>query len=69
MALITLFEATSANPRSGGFAEFAILEDDLAFHIPDAVSFDEAASMPLCSLTAAQVIILIFEFIITLMLC
>ncbi|RDB21942.1 hypothetical protein Hypma_011010 [Hypsizygus marmoreus] len=46
--------ATSGNPRPGGFAEFAILEADLAIHIPSAVSFEEAATLPLCSLTAAQ---------------
>ena len=39
----------------GGFAEYAILESDLAFRIPENVSFDEAATFPLCSLTAAQV--------------
>lgn len=47
--------ATSANLRPGGFAEFAILEADLAIHIPVAVSFEQAATLPLCSLTAAQV--------------
>ncbi|KAJ3523701.1 hypothetical protein NMY22_g11327 [Coprinellus aureogranulatus] len=47
-------KATSANPRPGGFATYAILEADLAIRIPDDVSFDEAATLPLCSLTAAQ---------------
>jgi len=48
--------ATSGNKvaRPGGFAEYAILEADLAFRIPEGVSFDEAATFPLCSLTAAQ---------------
>jgi len=46
--------ATSANLRPGGFAEFAILEADLAIRIPSTVSFEEAATVPLCSLTAAQ---------------
>ncbi|KAF9466811.1 chaperonin 10-like protein [Collybia nuda] len=46
--------ATSANYRPGGFAEFAILEADLAIHIPDSVTFEQAATVPLCSLTAAQ---------------
>lgn len=41
--------------RPGGFAEYAILEADLAITIPEEVSFDEAATLPLCSLTAAQV--------------
>jgi threonine dehydrogenase-like Zn-dependent dehydrogenase len=49
--------ATSGNKiaRPGGFAEYAIFESDLAFRIPESVSFDEAATFPLCSLTAAQV--------------
>jgi NADPH:quinone reductase-like Zn-dependent oxidoreductase len=42
-------------PRPGGFAEYAILEQDLAIHVPAGVSFDEAATVPLCALTAAQV--------------
>ncbi|KAF6764796.1 chaperonin 10-like protein [Ephemerocybe angulata] len=46
--------ATSANPRPGGFATYAILESDLAIAIPEDVSFDDAASLPLCALTAAQ---------------
>ncbi|KAF5375944.1 hypothetical protein D9615_008213 [Tricholomella constricta] len=46
--------ATSVNPRPGGFAEFAILEADLAIRIPSAATFEEAATLPLCSLTAAQ---------------
>lgn len=49
--------ATSGNKIAspGGFAEYAILESDLAFRIPENVTFDEAATFPLCSLTAAQV--------------
>jgi NADPH:quinone reductase-like Zn-dependent oxidoreductase len=48
--------ATSGNEiaRPGGFAEYAILEADLIFRIPKNISFDEAATFPLCSLTAAQ---------------
>jgi len=48
--------ATSGNKIAspGGFAEYAILESDLAFRIPENVTFDEAATFPLCSLTAAQ---------------
>ncbi|KAF9026900.1 GroES-like protein [Hymenopellis radicata] len=46
--------ATSGNPRPGGFAEYAILEADLAIHVPDALSFDEAATLPMGTLTAAQ---------------
>ncbi|KZP34151.1 GroES-like protein [Athelia psychrophila] len=48
--------ATTGNEaaRPGGFAEYAILEADLTFRIPEKVSFEEAATFPLCSLTAAQ---------------
>ena len=49
------FAATSGNSRPGGFAEYAILEQDLAIRIPSAVSMEDAATFPLCSLTAAQV--------------
>ncbi|KAH8100355.1 chaperonin 10-like protein [Cristinia sonorae] len=46
--------ATSGNERPGGFAEYAVVEADLAIAIPKEVSFDQAATVPLCSLTAAQ---------------
>ncbi|TCD64946.1 hypothetical protein EIP91_003404 [Steccherinum ochraceum] len=46
--------ATCDNDRPGGFAEYTIMEQDLAFAIPSEVSFDEAATVPLCALTAAQ---------------
>ncbi|KAK0447372.1 zinc-binding oxidoreductase [Desarmillaria tabescens] len=46
--------ATSGNVRPGGFAEYAILEADLAIRIPSSVSYDQAATLPLGSLTAAQ---------------
>ena len=42
-------------PRPGGFAEYAILEQDLAIHVPAGVTYDEAATVSLCALTAAQV--------------
>jgi NADPH:quinone reductase-like Zn-dependent oxidoreductase len=48
-------KATSGNDRPGGFAEYAILEADLAIHVPAAITLEQAASFPLCSLTAAQV--------------
>ncbi|KAF8896915.1 chaperonin 10-like protein [Gymnopilus junonius] len=53
--------ATSGNPRPGGFAEYAILEHDLAIRIPPGVSFEEAATFPLCSLTAAQALFIRLE--------
>ncbi|KAF9530686.1 chaperonin 10-like protein [Crepidotus variabilis] len=46
--------ATTSTDRPGGFAEYAVLEEDLTMRIPDKVSFEEAATYPLCSLTAAQ---------------
>lgn len=40
--------------RPGGFAEFAITPSDLAIKIPSNVTFEEAATLPLCALTSAQ---------------
>ncbi|KAG6865014.1 hypothetical protein C0991_005656 [Blastosporella zonata] len=48
--------ATAENRRPGGFAEYAILEADLAIRIPSNVSFEEASTVPLCALTAAQML-------------
>ncbi|KAG6919677.1 hypothetical protein DXG01_002620 [Tephrocybe rancida] len=48
--------ATAENRRPGGFAEYAILEADLAIRIPSDVSFEEASTVPLCALTAAQML-------------
>ncbi|KAK9480344.1 chaperonin 10-like protein [Lipomyces japonicus] len=36
----------------GSFAEYAIAEDYTTFHIPEAVSFEEASTIPLAALTA-----------------
>lgn len=36
----------------GGFAELAIAQADLVFHLPDAVSYEQGASLPLNYLTA-----------------
>ena len=52
---LTFSPATSVTPRPGGFAEYVILEQDLAIHVPAGVTYDEAATVPLCALTAAQV--------------
>jgi len=49
------FEAGSVTPGPGAFAEYAILEEDISIRIPKGVSFEEAATFPLCSLAAAQV--------------
>ncbi|TCD63119.1 hypothetical protein EIP91_005991 [Steccherinum ochraceum] len=46
--------ATVEDERPGGYGEYAILEQDLVFAIPSEVSFDEAATVPICGVTAAQ---------------
>ncbi|KAI0865825.1 GroES-like protein [Xylaria cubensis] len=38
---------------SGSFAEYALSPADTTFHIPDNLSFEEAATVPLAALTAA----------------
>ncbi|KAI0197209.1 chaperonin 10-like protein [Xylaria flabelliformis] len=38
---------------SGSFAEYALSPSDTTFHIPDDLSFEEAATIPLAALTAA----------------
>ncbi|KAF9039195.1 zinc-binding oxidoreductase [Panaeolus papilionaceus] len=53
--------ATSGNYRPGGFAEYVILEEDLAIRVPEGVSFEDAATYPLCSLTAAQALFIRLE--------
>ncbi|KAJ7590304.1 chaperonin 10-like protein, partial [Mycena floridula] len=53
--------ATTSTPRPGGFATYTILEADLAFRIPNKVSFDEAATLPLCAVTAAQALFIRLE--------
>ncbi len=37
----------------GAYAEYAIAPAHTTFHIPDSISFEEAATIPLVSLTAA----------------
>lgn len=36
----------------GGFAEYAVTQPDMTFHLPDTVSFEQGASVPLNYLTA-----------------
>lgn len=55
LVLIARSSATTETPRPGAFAEYAILEADLAFLIPENLSFEEAATIPLSALTTAQV--------------
>ncbi|KAI8203712.1 Enoyl reductase [Colletotrichum sp. SAR 10_66] len=46
--------ACSINLRPGAFAEYLAIEYDLTWHIPTALSFESAATISLCGLTAAQ---------------
>lgn len=46
--------ACSVNDRPGAFAEYVLCPADLVWRIPAHMSFEEAASVSLCGLTAAQ---------------
>ncbi|OWT43224.1 zinc-binding oxidoreductase [Pochonia chlamydosporia 170] len=46
--------ASSANDRPGAFAEYATAPYDLLWTIPEGLSFEEAATISMCGLTAAQ---------------
>ncbi|KAJ4252365.1 hypothetical protein NW762_010963 [Fusarium torreyae] len=46
--------ACSVNERPGAFAQYVCIEWDLAWHVPDSMSFEEAAGVNMCGLTAAQ---------------
>lgn len=46
--------ACSVNDRPGAFAEYVVVPADLVWRIPGHLSFEEAAGMSLCGLTAAQ---------------
>ena len=48
--------ACSVNDRPGAFAEYLVCPWDLLFAIPESVSFEQAATISLCGLTAAQVV-------------
>ena len=47
---------------SGSFAEYAIAPDWLTFHIPEALSYEEAATIPLAAYTAAVALFHDLEF-------
>ncbi|KAI9150572.1 Trans-enoyl reductase ACTTS2 [Paramyrothecium foliicola] len=47
---------TSASPPRGAFAEYLVTEASLVFPIPDSVSFESAATVPLAFATAVQVL-------------
>ncbi|MCJ1232870.1 hypothetical protein MMC14_000824 [Varicellaria rhodocarpa] len=46
--------ACSVNDRPGAFTEFLTVPSDLVWRVPDEMAFEEAATIFLCSLTAAQ---------------
>ncbi|KAF5565374.1 ToxD-like protein [Fusarium napiforme] len=46
--------ASSVNDRPGAFAEFIVVPYDLVWKIPDSLTFEEASTISMCSLTAAQ---------------
>lgn len=46
--------ACSVNDRPGAFAEYVVCPADLVWRIPGHMSFEEAAGLSLCGLTAAQ---------------
>jgi NADPH:quinone reductase-like Zn-dependent oxidoreductase len=46
--------ACSINERPGSFAEFLVVEWDLVWKVPGWMSLEEAATVSLCALTAAQ---------------
>jgi NADPH:quinone reductase-like Zn-dependent oxidoreductase len=46
--------ACSVNDRPGAFAEYLVVPYDLVWLVPDDMSLDEAATISLCGLTAAQ---------------
>ena len=48
--------ACSVNIRPGAFAEYIICPADLVWLVPDSMTFEEAATVSLCALTAAQAI-------------
>ncbi|KAF5641472.1 uncharacterized protein FTJAE_4124 [Fusarium tjaetaba] len=46
--------ASSVNDRPGAFAEFIVVPYDLVWKIPDSLTFEEASTISMCGLTAAQ---------------
>jgi NADPH:quinone reductase-like Zn-dependent oxidoreductase len=48
--------ACSVNIRPGAFANYLVCPVDLLWQVPDSMSFEDAATVSLCALTAAQAI-------------
>ena len=47
-------QGTTVSPTRGAFAEFVVVESSLVYEIPETVSFQEAAVIPLAFATAVQ---------------
>lgn len=50
----TVHGANYSNPEDGCFSEYAVVKGDLMMHIPDSLSFEEAATFPLGTGTVGQ---------------
>lgn len=48
---------TWASPKRGSFAEYLVTEHDVVYEVPDAVSDEDAAAIPLAFATAVQALI------------
>ncbi|KAI2467865.1 GroES-like protein [Annulohypoxylon bovei var. microspora] len=48
--------ACSTNERPGAFAEYVAIPSDLVWHVPDHLTLEQAASISMCGLTAAQAV-------------
>lgn len=51
---LTIMLACSVNDRPGAFAEYIVIPYDLVWAVPDDVSLEEASTISMCGLTAAQ---------------
>lgn len=54
--------ACSRNDRPGAFAEYIVCPEDLLWLVPDDITLEDAATISLCGLTAAQAIFLRLGF-------
>ncbi|KAI1141112.1 GroES-like protein [Hypoxylon sp. FL0543] len=48
--------ACSKNDRPGAFAEYVTIDHDLVWNVPDQLSLEQASSISMCGLTAAQAV-------------
>ncbi|KAH8589151.1 hypothetical protein B0O99DRAFT_637364 [Bisporella sp. PMI_857] len=48
------YVACSINDRPGAFAEYVVVDFDLTWNVPGSISFESAATISMCGLTAAQ---------------